>query len=102
MSFYNLDKTLANFGRTDFKAFDDAPFPKHYDEMLKIVNILAKDFLFVRVDLYEFEDKIYFGELTFTPAGGLMKIEPVEYEDRFGKLLDITKSNFYKDKGIKK
>ena len=102
IAFYNIDKSSADFGRTDFAKFDDASFPDQYEHMLEIARILAKDFLFVRVDLYEFEGKVYFGELTFTPAGGLMKFEPEEYEQYFGSLLDITKSKAYKAKNVSK
>ncbi len=41
-----------------------------FNEMLPYVQELSKDFDFVRVDLYKFENKIYFGELTFTPCSG--------------------------------
>lgn len=46
--------------------------PKHLAEMIKIARILSADFDFVRVDLYEYKDKVYFGELTFSPWGGIM------------------------------
>lgn len=46
--------------------------PKHLDEMIEIARILSADFDFVRVDLYEYNDKVYFGELTFSPWGGLL------------------------------
>lgn len=42
--------------------------PKGLDEMIKYAEILSKDFKFVRVDLYDQDGKILFGELTFTPA----------------------------------
>lgn len=47
--------------------------PKKLSEMLDIARILSKDFKFVRVDLFNVEGKIYFGELTFTPTGALTK-----------------------------
>lgn len=46
--------------------------PNNLEEMIRIAEILSTDFEFVRVDLYEFEGKIYFGELTFSPWGGIM------------------------------
>ena len=46
--------------------------PKHLDRMVRIAEILSKDFDFVRVDLYEYKDKVYFSELTFSPFGGIM------------------------------
>lgn len=42
--------------------------PRHLDEMIEIARTLAKKFDFVRVDLYEINDRVYFGELTFSPA----------------------------------
>lgn len=47
------------------------PKPRQWDDMLRICRILSKPFPHVRVDLYEVHNKVYFGELTFTPGGGL-------------------------------
>ena len=47
------------------------PKPNCLDEMLKMAKNLTKDFPVVRADFYIIKDKPYFGELTFTPAGGL-------------------------------
>ena len=47
------------------------PRPNNLDEMYQVAEKLAEDFVFVRVDLYDVNSKIYFGELTFTPTGGL-------------------------------
>ncbi len=46
--------------------------PKHLDRMIDIAKILSSDFDIVRVDLYEYKDKVYFSELTFSPWGGQM------------------------------
>lgn len=46
--------------------------PTHLDEMVRIAKILSADFKFVRVDLYEYRNRVYFSELTFSPWGGLM------------------------------
>lgn len=53
----------------------EKPFvkPSCYDKMLEVCRILSKDFPFVRVDLYDGDGKVIFGELTFTPAGGTGK-----------------------------
>ena len=40
------------------------------DRMAEAARILSKDFKFVRVDLYDVDGKPFFGEMTFTPAGG--------------------------------
>lgn len=46
--------------------------PKKLDEMVEIAKILSKDFKFVRVDFYEYQDHVYFSELTFYPWGAMM------------------------------
>lgn len=48
------------------------PKPDKLDEMIDIAKTLSEEFDFVRVDLYEFDGKVYFGELTFSPWGGFM------------------------------
>jgi hypothetical protein len=59
--------------------------------MIEYAKKLSKDFVFVRVDLYEIKNFVYLGELTFTPFNAL-----VNYKNKFqrlwlGNLLDITK-----------
>jgi hypothetical protein len=63
--------------------------PEKFNEMLHIAETLAKGFPFVRVDMYEVKNKIYFGELTFTPDNGLEKFDPPDLDYRLGKLLNI-------------
>ncbi len=51
---------------------EERPFPEvdNYDEMLEVATQLAADFDYVRVDLYNVDGRIYFGELTFSQTGG--------------------------------
>lgn len=53
--------------------------PENYQKMLEIARVLSEDFPFVRVDLYEVQGKVYFGELTFTPATGVLS----HFSDQF-------------------
>ena len=77
---------------------ESIPKPENMKEAIEIAESLASKFPFVRVDLYLIDNKIYFGELTFTPAGGmdieLMLTPPGETEDVdtiFGQFLTINK-----------
>lgn len=63
--------------------------PHHFDEMKTIAEKLSKGIPHVRVDLYEVEDKIYFGEMTFFHASGLLPFEPEEWDLRFGESLQL-------------
>jgi len=44
--------------------------PKLLDEMIDVSKTLSSDFDFVRIDLYIYEEKLYFGEMTLFPGGG--------------------------------
>lgn len=59
--------------------------PEHLKEMIEIAEILSADFDFVRVDLYDFKGKVYFGELTFSPWGGIMNSYSQEGLDILGR-----------------
>ena len=59
--------------------------------MLNIAAKLSKDFPFVRVDLYNVDGKVYFGELTFYPWSGYVQFEPDEFDYLLAKPLHLTK-----------
>ena len=60
------------------------PRPQCLEEMLKVGRILSKPFPQVRVDLYECNGKVYFGELTFTSLGGMMNYYTPAYLQTMG------------------
>lgn len=73
--------------------------PECLDEAIEKAEILAKDFPFVRVDFFIENKKIYFGELTFTPAGAmdteLLLVPPnktISVDMIFGKELNLPNS----------
>lgn len=65
------------------------PKPACFDNMMTISRKLSKDFIFTRVDLYLANQKIFFGELTFTPGSGYIPIDPVQYDRLFGSYLNL-------------
>lgn len=65
--------------------------PKCLDKLIECAKTLSKNFPFVRADFYIVGSKVYFGELTFTPAGGLDSNRLPETDIMMGNLLDITK-----------
>ncbi|HEY0208684.1 ATP-grasp fold amidoligase family protein [Acerihabitans sp.] len=60
------------------------PAPKNLPEMVGLAKRLAADFNYVRVDFYEADGNVYFGELTFTPGGGLCKMYPEGVQHQWG------------------
>ena len=67
--------------------------PKHFELMKSIASSLSKGIPHVRVDLYENEDKVYFGELTFFHFAGMVPFEPEEWDYKFGEWLDLPKKS---------
>jgi hypothetical protein len=65
------------------------PKPEKFDEMLDVCRQLAHGFSYVRVDLYYCDNRIFFGELTFTPGNGMSPFDPVESDYFFGEPLDL-------------
>ena len=63
--------------------------PENFDEMIKLAETLAKPFPFVRVDLYNIDGKIYFGEMTFTPAKGTLILDDDNADFEMGEWLKI-------------
>lgn len=64
--------------------------PSNFDEMVSLAEKLGKDFPFVRVDLYNINGKIYFGEMTFTPAKGTLKFDDDAVDFEIGNWLKIN------------
>ena len=65
--------------------------PSNWDDMVKMAETLAEPFPFVRVDLYDIDGKIYFSEMTFTPAKGTLILDDDQCDFEMGEWLDISK-----------
>ena len=63
--------------------------PQNWDEMVKIAEKLGEKFPFVRVDLYNINGKIYFSEMTFTPAKGTLILDDDKCDFEMGEWLKI-------------
>ena len=66
--------------------------PRKLDQMLTIAAKLSEDIPFLRVDLYTIGDRIYVGELTFFPNGGIEPFVPPEFDLELGRLLELPKA----------
>ena len=65
--------------------------PPNFDEMVRVATQLADNFPFVRVDLYNLNGKIIFGEMTFYPADGRLEFIPEEYNTIIGDYIELPK-----------
>jgi len=73
----------------EYDVIKDIPKPKNLDKMLKFAQKLSKEFLHVRVDLYNINGKIIFGELTFTKSAGFGQIIPHSFDIEMGSWIKL-------------
>lgn len=72
---------------------ETTPRPSCFNRMMEISKILSSPFPFVRCDFYVIGDKLIFGELTFTPAGGVLTSQTLIHGKDMGELLNIDIDN---------
>lgn len=63
--------------------------PKNFEEMLEIAKKLSVGIPQVRIDLYNCNGQIYFGEITFFHWSGMTAFDPVEWDFKLGKLIKL-------------
>ena len=63
--------------------------PKTFDQMIKLSRELSSGFAHVRVDLYEANGKLYFGELTFSHWNGFVPFDPDTWDKTFGDWITL-------------
>ena len=83
INFYDLDW---NFVECEWGSRSNGVIkqPEMLNKMKSLAEVLAEDFQYVRVDLYIVGNKIYFGELTFSPLAGFQPLIPSEWDRIFG------------------
>lgn len=65
--------------------------PKDLALQIRIAKKLSKNIPFSRIDLYQTDDKVYFGEITLYPASGIGIFTPDKYSTTLGQLIDMNK-----------
>jgi len=63
--------------------------PKNFEKMRILSDQLAEGIPFLRVDFYEINGSVYFGELTFFDGGGTQRMEPIEWDYKLGSWLSL-------------
>lgn len=89
VDFYDMDWNLMQFERHYKRSDRQMPKPKCFDEMVMIARILSEGIPFVRVDLYEVNGQVYFGELTFFPGNGMEEFTPESYDELLGSWITL-------------
>lgn len=94
---YDLNWNLQSWYQNDYgNASKEITKPDNFDDMLNVVKKLMPKLSHVRVDLYNVDGKIYFGELTFSNSSGFEKITPENNNLYLGSLWNIEDDIFEK------
>lgn len=79
--FYNMEFQRMNYRRNDERELErDLNKPEGFDKMIQIAETLSKPFPHARIDLYNANGKILFGEITFFDGSGYMSYDPDEFD----------------------
>lgn len=90
-TFYDMDWNKQDILKKD--KGKDFEKPKNFNKMIEIAKILSDKRKFVRVDLYNIDGKIYFGELTYSPSGGCYKCFTEKCLYEMGELIKLRKKD---------
>lgn len=90
---YNRDFNLLPVWRTGDELFSNVQKPANFDNMIITAEKLSSDFPHVRVDLYNQNEQIQFGELTFYNASGYMEYEPDDFDFKIGERFKLPERN---------
>ena len=87
---YFFDRNWVNLPSKYYRdSGKDFPKPDNFMDMIDVAEKLAGDIPFVRVDVYNVDRKIYFGEMTFTPTAGFGQIRPEGWDCALGMYLHL-------------
>lgn len=89
-TFFDLNWKILPFKRPNHSIDTNIEKPHNLDKMIEFSKKLSLNIPFLRVDFYEINGNLYFGELTFYPACGFSKFEPEEWDLKLGNLIDLN------------
>lgn len=89
INIYDKDWNLIPVRRNNKNNGQEIVRPMNYEEMLRFAETLSKNIPFVRVDFYEANEQLYFGELTFYPGSGFEEFIPETYDFLLGEWISL-------------
>jgi hypothetical protein len=85
-----LPFTFANrFKDTSKLRGDEIAPPASIERMITLSEEMAKLFAYVRIDFYDVDGALYFGEITQCHGGGFDQMRPIEWDYKYGEMLEI-------------
>lgn len=91
--FFDMDFNHLPFTNGHPNSVKEVKKPKGFEEMKALAAKLSKNIPHVRVDFYDINGQVYFGEMTFFHWSGLVAFEPMKWDNIFGDWLKLPKTN---------
>lgn len=89
VTFFDNEWNVMPFERHYPKSNKRIEKPENYEKMVQVAEELSKGLRFVRIDLYEINGKVYFGEITLYPGSGMEEFRPDEWDYKLGEWIDL-------------
>lgn len=91
VTFFDRNWNTMPFTRHYPKSEKKLPKPDNFEQMIEIAEKMSVGIPFIRIDLYDVNGTIYFGEYTFYPGSGYEEFEPEEWDDKMGQWLELPR-----------
>ncbi len=94
-NYYDMDMNLLPFGEVGHDPDYSREFvkPENFDTMIEIASKLSVGIPFVRIDLYNVDGRIFFGEITFYPTSGFEPFNDNDWDIRLGNMIQLPKKH---------
>ncbi len=94
-NYFDVNGNLLPFGEIECPpdVNKNLELPINLNKMVELAEILSKDIPFVRVDFYEADGKVYFGEITFFPAGGFGRFTDEQWDYTLGSWIKLPEKS---------
>ena len=92
VTFFDLDWKKQNFERHYPASGKKIEKPENLELMIRLAGKLSEGIPFVRVDFYEIHGRVYCGEMTFFPGGGMEEFSPEEWDETLGGWIELPRS----------
>lgn len=90
-NYYDRNFKFLDLGEDSYPPIKDRIIqrPANFKKMIELAEKISNNIRFVRVDFYEVDSRVYFGEITFFPNSGAVTFTPKQADIEIGNLLKL-------------
>lgn len=89
-NFYDMDFKPVDINHGFERTVPEYVKPNNFERMIELATVLSKDIPFVRIDFFNVNGRLYFGECTFYDWAGLRPFVNEEWDYKLGSLIDLS------------